>query len=144
MTTVSCGWRSGLPGAVMDTSRRPPRSARAQRFRCLRRSRRSEGCRRRGPRGRAKRNRMIIRKACPLGGQLIQNGKTDLGFLPVRRQVSPAVIIRHDEQNVESVGTTCVTKGKEKKNEVKEFNMIKFCFHAFEKMGCTKQLGSSF
>jgi hypothetical protein len=50
------------------------------------------------------------------------------------------VIIGHDEQNIGSVGTTGVTKGKEKKNEVKEFNMIKFCFHAFEKMGCIKQL----
>ena len=40
-----------------------------------------------------------------------------------------------------SVGTTGVTKGKEKKNEVKEFNRIKFCFHAFEKMGCIRQLG---
>ena len=69
---------------------------------------------------------MIIRKARPLGGQLIQNGKTDLGFLPVRRQVSPSVIIGNDEQNIGAVGTTGVTKGKEKKNEVKEFNMIKF------------------
>ena len=86
---------------------------------------------------------MIIRKARPLGGQLIQNGKTDLGFLPVRRQVSPSVIIGYDEQNIGSVGTTGVTKGKEKKNEVKEFNMIKFCFHAFEKNGMYQTIGAS-
>ena len=58
---------------------------------------------------------MIIRKARPLGGQLIQNGKTDLGFLRGSKASLPAVIIGHDEQSVRSVGTTGVTKGKEKK-----------------------------